>query len=186
MKSVGKLWQLSHYHTYYRWWSLNRCETGTFVHTGVCFLFLFVSVFPCLVLSVASWGRVNLAVSSSSWEWRFLYSYERYSIYYIWSAVYWCHNRCRGMHTIRFQRWGIIGCQKVWWKWSHSFATFLRIQPQYRYFLFSGNLSTCVSVDLIEVLLFWLPGTEQNGYNKCYCGVVFSLQSHGFHWGYKL
>ncbi len=45
----------------------------------VCvFCFLFVSVFPCLVLSVASWGRVNLAVSSSSWEWRFLYSYERY------------------------------------------------------------------------------------------------------------
>jgi hypothetical protein len=89
------------------------------------------------------------------------------------------------MHTIRFQRWGIIGCRKVWWRWSHSFATFLRIQPQYRYFLFSGDLSTCVSVDLIEVLLFWLPGTEENGYNKCYCGVI-SLQSHGFHWGYKL
>jgi hypothetical protein len=34
----------------------------------------------CLVLSVASWGSVNLAVSSSSWEWRFLYSHERYSI----------------------------------------------------------------------------------------------------------
>ncbi len=32
-------------------WSLNRYETGTFVHTGVCVLF-FVS--PCLVLSVAS------------------------------------------------------------------------------------------------------------------------------------
>jgi hypothetical protein len=25
-----------------------------------------------------SWGSVSLAVSSSSWEWRFLYSYERY------------------------------------------------------------------------------------------------------------
>ncbi len=47
----------------------------------VCvFCFLFVSVFPYLVLSVASWGRVILAVSSSLWEWRFLYSYERYSI----------------------------------------------------------------------------------------------------------
>jgi hypothetical protein len=45
----------------------------------VCvFCFLFVSVFPCLVFSVASWGRVNLPVSSSSQEWRFLYSYERY------------------------------------------------------------------------------------------------------------
>jgi hypothetical protein len=41
--------------------------------------FVFVcSVSPCLVLSVASWGSVNLAVSSSLWEWRFLYSYERY------------------------------------------------------------------------------------------------------------
>jgi len=30
---------------------LNRCETGTFVHMGVRFLFLlFVPVFPCLVL----------------------------------------------------------------------------------------------------------------------------------------
>jgi len=48
----------------------------------VFFVFLFVFCLPlfssCLVLSVASWGRVNLAVSSSSWEWRFLYSYERY------------------------------------------------------------------------------------------------------------
>jgi hypothetical protein len=35
-------------------------------------------VSPCLVLSVASWGSVNLAVSSSSWESRFLYSHERY------------------------------------------------------------------------------------------------------------
>jgi hypothetical protein len=50
------------------------------------FCFLFVSVFPCLVLSVASWGRVNLAVSSSSWEWRFLYSYERYLLnwFFLW------------------------------------------------------------------------------------------------------
>jgi len=56
----------------------------TLVHTcfcscGACFLFLVCfSVFTSLVLSVASWGSVNLAVSSSSWEWRFLYSYERY------------------------------------------------------------------------------------------------------------
>ncbi len=76
MKSVGELWWLSHYYTYY-WRSLNRCETGT-VHTGVCFLFFVSPVFPCLVLSMASWGSVNLAVFSSSWEWRFLYSYERY------------------------------------------------------------------------------------------------------------
>ncbi len=27
---------------------------------------------------MTSWGSVNLAVFSSSWEWRFLYSYERY------------------------------------------------------------------------------------------------------------
>ncbi len=47
----------------------------------MCFLFFvlfFVS--PCLVLSVASWGSVSLAVSSSSWERRFLYSYERYFV----------------------------------------------------------------------------------------------------------
>jgi hypothetical protein len=75
MKSVGKLWWLIHYHTFY-WRSLNRCETGTFVHTSVCFLFFVSPVFPCLVLSMASWGSVNLAVFSSSWEWRFLYSYE--------------------------------------------------------------------------------------------------------------
>jgi hypothetical protein len=88
MKSVGKLWWLSHYHTYYCWWSLNRCETGTSVHSSVFFSFVvlfFVS--PCLVLSVASWGNVNLAVSSSSWEWRFLYSYERYLVHlWYWPA----------------------------------------------------------------------------------------------------
>jgi hypothetical protein len=44
----------------------------------VCFLFSVCSVFPSLVLSMASWGSVNLAVFSSLWEWRFLYSYERY------------------------------------------------------------------------------------------------------------
>ncbi len=44
---------------------LNRCETGTFVHTGVCFLFFVCSVFPCLVLSVASSESVKLAVFSS-------------------------------------------------------------------------------------------------------------------------
>jgi len=45
------------------WWSLNRCETGTFVHTSVCFSFYFLFfVSPCLVLSVASWGSVSLAV----------------------------------------------------------------------------------------------------------------------------
>ncbi len=54
---------LSHYHTYYCWWSLNRCETGTFVHTTVCFsFFVLFFVSPCLVLSVASWGSVSLAV----------------------------------------------------------------------------------------------------------------------------
>ncbi len=45
----------------------------------VCVFCLFF-VSPCLVLSVASWGSVSLAVSSSSWEWRFLYSYERYIV----------------------------------------------------------------------------------------------------------
>ncbi len=44
----------------------------------VFFVFCLFFVSPCLVLSVASWGSVSLAVSSSSWEWRFLYSYERY------------------------------------------------------------------------------------------------------------
>jgi hypothetical protein len=80
MKSLGKLCYLSHYHTYYCWWSLNRCETDTFVHTGVCFMFFVCSVFPSFVLSVASWGSVNFAVSSSLLEWRFLYSYERYCL----------------------------------------------------------------------------------------------------------
>ncbi len=52
--------------------------------TPVCvFCFLFVSVFPCLVLVwFFLWlpeEEFNLAVSSSLWEWRFLYSYERYS-----------------------------------------------------------------------------------------------------------
>jgi hypothetical protein len=45
----------------------------------VFFVFCLFFVSPSLVLSVASWGSVSLAVSSSSWEWRFLYSYERYS-----------------------------------------------------------------------------------------------------------
>ncbi len=45
----------------------------------VFFVFHLFSAFPSLVLSVASWGSVNLAISSSSWEWWFLYSYERYS-----------------------------------------------------------------------------------------------------------
>ncbi len=31
----------------------------------------------CLVLSMTSWGSINLAVFSSSWEWRFLCSYEK-------------------------------------------------------------------------------------------------------------
>jgi hypothetical protein len=44
----------------------------------VFFVLCLFFVSPCLVLSVASWGSVNLAVSSSSWEWRFLYSHERY------------------------------------------------------------------------------------------------------------
>jgi hypothetical protein len=47
---------------YYCWWSLNRCETGAFVHGGVCLLFFVCSVLPCLVLSMASWGSVNLSV----------------------------------------------------------------------------------------------------------------------------
>ncbi len=51
-----------------------------------CFVLFFVS--PCLVLSVASWGSVSLAVSSSLWEWRFLYSYERYIYIYIF-GVFW-------------------------------------------------------------------------------------------------
>jgi hypothetical protein len=45
----------------------------------VFFIFCLFFVSPSSVLSVASWGSVSLAVSSSSWEWRFLYSYERYS-----------------------------------------------------------------------------------------------------------
>jgi hypothetical protein len=46
-----------------------------------CWFFWFFVLFfvsPCFVLSVASWGSVSVAVSSSSWERRFLYSYERY------------------------------------------------------------------------------------------------------------
>ncbi len=42
-------------------------------------VFFVCSVFCCLVLSMASWGSVHLAVFSSSWECRFLYSYERYN-----------------------------------------------------------------------------------------------------------
>ncbi len=47
----------------------------------VCvFVFCLFFVSPCLVLSVASRGSVSLAVSSSSWERRFLYSHERYIV----------------------------------------------------------------------------------------------------------
>ncbi len=60
-------------------------------------VFFFVCLF-CLPLfgsSVASWGSVNLAVSSSSWERRFLYSYERYLLIFLLFFVlalsrYWC------------------------------------------------------------------------------------------------
>jgi len=60
-------------------------------------VFFFVCLF-CLPLfgsSVASWGSVNLAVSSSSWERRFLYSYERYLLIFLPFFVlalsrYWC------------------------------------------------------------------------------------------------
>ncbi len=68
--------------SYCYWWSLNRCDTSIFVHTAsvfFCFFFCFF-VSPCLVLSVASWGSVSLVISSSSWEQRFLYSYERYFV----------------------------------------------------------------------------------------------------------
>ncbi len=43
---VAFLWVL--FNIYYCWWSLNRCETGTFVHTGICFSF-FVCVLSPLV-----------------------------------------------------------------------------------------------------------------------------------------
>jgi hypothetical protein len=52
----------------------------------VFFVFHLFFVSPCLVLSVASWGSVSLAVSSSPWEWRFIYSYERY-IYSIMNFI---------------------------------------------------------------------------------------------------
>ncbi len=63
---------------------LSICSLALLFIPVCVFSFLFVSFFPCFVLSVASWGRVNLAVSSSSWEWRFLYSYERYCLYVHW------------------------------------------------------------------------------------------------------
>lgn len=44
----------------------------------MCF---FVYVFICLVLYVASQGRVNLVVFSSSLVWKFLYVYERYYVF---------------------------------------------------------------------------------------------------------
>jgi hypothetical protein len=49
------------------------------------FRLFFVSL--CLVLSVASWGSVSLAVSSSSWEWRFLYSFKRYFFSATWDSL---------------------------------------------------------------------------------------------------
>jgi hypothetical protein len=45
----------------------------------VFFVFCLFFVSPCLVLSMASWGSVSIAVSSSSWE--NLHSYERYIHY---------------------------------------------------------------------------------------------------------
>ncbi len=52
----------------------------------VFFIFCLFFVSPCLVLSVASWGTVSLAVSSSLWERRFLYSHERY---FSFSSICW-------------------------------------------------------------------------------------------------
>ncbi len=91
---MGKLWWLSYYHTYYCWWSLNRCETGTFVHASVCFPF-FVCFFvsSCLVLSVASWGSVNLAVSSSLWGWEIsLFLWKTFFLINLFLSVHkkWC------------------------------------------------------------------------------------------------
>jgi hypothetical protein len=53
-----------------------------FCSYGCVFSVLFVcSVFSSLVLSMAAdWGSDNLTVFFSLWEWRFLYSYERYYI----------------------------------------------------------------------------------------------------------
>ncbi len=70
----------------------------------VFFVFRLFSVFPSLVLSVASRGSVNLAVSSSSWEWRFLYSYERY----INSVLTWKFDPCK------WTRWDIEVHIVVW------------------------------------------------------------------------
>jgi len=66
-------------------WDWHFCSYRMCV--SLFFVLFFVS--PCLVLSVASWGSVSLAVSSSSWERRFLYSYERY--YYCSQPESWCH-----------------------------------------------------------------------------------------------
>jgi hypothetical protein len=57
-------------------WNWHFCS-----YRCVFFVLYLFFVSPCLVLSVASWGSVNLAVSSSSWEWRFLYSHERYVLH---------------------------------------------------------------------------------------------------------
>jgi len=59
-------------------WDLHFCS-----YWCVFFVFLFVSVFPSLVLFVASWGSVDLVVFSSLCEWRFLYTYERYFLCFL-------------------------------------------------------------------------------------------------------
>ncbi len=74
----------------YCWWSLNRCEIGTIVHTAfMLFLFLgplfFVFVFPSLEFSVAGWRSFNLALPFLNCEnGDFLFLWEIYVFFVIW------------------------------------------------------------------------------------------------------
>ncbi len=73
-----------------------------FIPVSVFFLFVCLFCLPLFGSSVASWGSVNLAVSSSSWERRFLYSYERYLLIFLPFSVLALSRYCCWRHlTVR-------------------------------------------------------------------------------------
>lgn len=84
------------------------------LHFRLCSTSLFV--FPSLDLFVVSWRSVNLSGAFSSlWEWKFLYSYERY---YVVPFVLFCFNDME----VRF--WSSVGNQtyyKIKYEILHSY-----------------------------------------------------------------
>jgi hypothetical protein len=88
-------------------WDWRSCS-----YRCVFFLFLFVSVFPSLVLFVASWGSVDLAVSSSFCESRFLYYYGKYFFLFLffWAIFSIYEIASPGLHPFLLIPWTARVC----------------------------------------------------------------------------